>query len=289
MLYVGTDHGAFWVSKDDGAYWEEHSTGIGNNYIRSIAASRFNRSRVYLSMTGINYDDLHCYLYTSEDDGKNWKNISTGLPDEPVNVILEDPSNENILYAGGLRGVYISVDRGNNWSYLGINMPATAVADMEIQVNTKDLVVATHGRGIYKTNLRPIQSLFNQKKKTDNDYLFEINKITRPWFNSSAGEVDYRTLEKAEFTFWLKQPRVVTLAIRDNSNKEIWKSTINGHQGFNQFRWDLIIKKETSDYPYFVHYDKFIEAGSYNLVLTAGENLIKQTLEVIDSTSPYEP
>ncbi len=158
LLYVGTDHGAFWVSKDDGTTWEEHSTGIANNYIRSIEPSRFKASRVYMAMTGINYDDLHSYLYSSEDYGKNWKRISTGLPDEPVNVIKEDLTNENILYAGGLRGVYVSLDKGNNWSYLGINMPAVAVADMEIHRASMDLVVGTHGRGIYKINLKPCRS-----------------------------------------------------------------------------------------------------------------------------------
>ncbi len=107
-------------------------------------------------MTGINYDDLHKYLYVSEDYGQHWKSISDGLPDEPVNVVLEDPFYENILYAGSIRGVYVSIDRGSAWSYLGMNMPGAPIADIEVNLKTKDLIVATHGRGLYKMNLKPI-------------------------------------------------------------------------------------------------------------------------------------
>ncbi|MCJ7465331.1 MAG: hypothetical protein MUO53_01385 [Maribacter sp.] len=287
LLYAGTDQGAFWVSKNDGDTWEEHSAGLANNYIRSISASRFKPERVYVAMTGINYDDLHSYLYVSEDFGKNWQQISNGLPDEPVNVVIEDPTNENILYVGGLRGVYVSIDRGTNWSYFGHDMPTTAIADLEIHEATMDLVVATHGRGIYKTNLRPLQKMFGQKLPTDKDYFFDITPITRPWFNSAGGETDYRTLEKATFSFWLKKSNTITLAIRDTTNTEIWKIKLDGHKGFNQYRWDLIIGKEKSDYPYFVHYDQFIEAGTYVITATIEEVSYEQPSEVVNGISPY--
>ncbi|MBK7653690.1 MAG: hypothetical protein IPJ20_27380, partial [Flammeovirgaceae bacterium] len=136
LLYIGTDKGSFWVSKDDGAHWEENSKGIANNYIRSICPSRFRKQRVYMTMTGINYDDLHRYVYVSEDYGKNWATISEGLPDELVNVILEDPTDEDILYVGNIRGVFISTDRGISWSYFGKNMPGAAIADLEINETT---------------------------------------------------------------------------------------------------------------------------------------------------------
>jgi ligand-binding sensor domain-containing protein len=284
---VGTDHGAFWVSKNDGATWEEQSTGIASNYIRSISPSNHHLARVYMAMTGINYDDLHSYVYVSEDYGKNWKSIAAGLPDEPVNVIKEDPTNENILYAGTIRGVFVSTDRGSSWHYLGVNMPAAAVADLEIHEGSQDLVVATHGRGIYKTNLKPIQQGLAQKLPRDQDYLFEIDQVSRPWFNSSHGNVDYRTLQKVSFTYWLKEAKPVTLSVRDAANKEVWTTALNGSVGFNQFRWDLIVSKQESASPYFVHYDKFIDSGTYTLVLTTAEGSMQQKFRVVDGISPY--
>jgi len=287
LLYAGTDHGAFWVSKDDGINWEEHSIGIANNYIRSISPSHHKTSRVYLAMTGINYDDLNAYAYSSEDYGKTWKSIAAGLPNEPVNVIKEDPTNENIMYAGGVRGVYVSIDRGTTWSYLGINMPSAAVADLEIHMASMDLVVATHGRGIYKTSLKPIHQLVNQNLSVAKDHLYEIENGTRPWFNSSSGEPNYRTVEKTAFSFWLSQSQSVTISVVDLSNQEIWKTEVIGFKGLNQFRWDLIVKKQSSDNPYFIHYEQFIEAGTYRVRISTEEGNLERTFEVVDGKSPY--
>jgi hypothetical protein len=287
LLYAGTDHGSFWVSKSDGLIWEEHSTGIANNYIRSISPSHHKVSRVYMAMTGINYDDLKGYLYASEDYGKTWKSIAAGLPDEPINVIKEDPSNEKILYAGTVRGVFVSIDQGKNWSYLGINMPATAVSDLEIHLASMDLVVGTHGRGIYKTSLLPIQKMVSENLPTDKNHLFEISQATRPWFNSSSGEPDYRTVEKAIFSFWLSQAKPVTLSILDQSDNEIWKTELSGTKGFNQYRWDMVVKRQTSDYPYFIHYDQFIKAGNYKVRIATSEGSIEMQFEVVNAISPY--
>ncbi|MFM9910643.1 MAG: WD40/YVTN/BNR-like repeat-containing protein [Chitinophagaceae bacterium] len=288
LIYAGTDKGSVWVTKNDGVSWEEHSIGLANYYIRSICPSSFSKERVYLAMTGINQDDLHRYLYSSDNYGKNWKNISIGLPDEPINTVLEDPTNENILYAGTLRGVYISTNKGINWSYLGNQLPGAAIADLEIHEPTMDLIAATHGRGLYKINLKSIQEMVKENWPATKDRLFEFSEsIKRPWFNSSAGEPDYRTVEKTSFYFWLEHAKSITLSITDTSNKEIWKTNLLGKEGFNQYRWDLVIKKETSDYPYFVHYEKFLKAGKYKLLLLTGDRTLEQQIVVRERTSPY--
>ncbi|MCP4724165.1 MAG: glycosyl hydrolase, partial [bacterium] len=162
VLFAGTEKGAFWVTNDDGRNWTEHSAGLPNCYIRSICPSRFDKARVYVTLTGINYDDLKNYIYVSEDYGKNWRSIVSNLPDETAYSILEDPVNENILYAGLLRGVYISVDRGRNWSLLGPGMASMPISDLIIQEREMDLLVGTHGRGIFKMNIRPIHKAFEK-------------------------------------------------------------------------------------------------------------------------------
>jgi photosystem II stability/assembly factor-like uncharacterized protein len=288
LLYAGTDKGAFWVSKNDGISWEENDNGLANNYIRSICPSRFAKERVYVAMTGINYDDLKSYLYVSEDHGKNWTSIAKGLPDEPVNVILEDPTNESILYAGTLRGVYISIDKGKNWSYLGNNMPGTAIADLEIHESTMDLIAATHGRGIFKINLRPVHSMVNNKFSIDKDYLFDITKSRLPWFQSASGFPDHRTFEKTDFVYWLSNAKPVTLSIKDTANKEIWSINLNGRKGFNQFRWDLIINRQTSDLPYFTQYEKWLKAGTYKLVLSDAKSELTQPFIVEKNITPFK-
>ena len=288
LLYVGTDRGAFWVSVDSGVHWEENSRGISNNYIRSICPSRFLKQRVYLTMTGLNYDDLHGYVYVSEDYGRNWKNISGGLPDEPVNVILEDPTEEDILYVGTIRGVFISINRGTSWSYLGKNMPAAAIADLEINETTMDLIVATHGRGIYKMNLRPLHQMNTLGWPEQHDQLFAIPQAMLPRENSMGGETDYRTVEKTPISFWLSEPKLVTLSIKDNIGKQIWTLGLEGKKGFNQYRWDLITEKVKSDFAYFIHYDLFLKEGSYQISLITKTKTLTQPFTTNKTISPHQ-
>jgi hypothetical protein len=239
-------------------------------------------------MTGINYDDLKSYLYVSEDYGKNWNSIAAGLPDEPVNVILEDPSNENILYTGTLRGVFISIDRGKNWSYLGNNMPGAAIADLEIHEPSGDLIAGTHGRGIFKINLNPIHAFVNQKFSSDKDYLFETKEKQLPWFQSASNYPDFRTFEKKDIVFWIKEAKPVILSILNKDNKKIWTINLQGKKGFNQYRWDMIVSRQTSDLPYFTQYEKHLKAGAYKLTLSDGKLELSQPFIAIKNESPYK-
>ena len=288
LLYAGTDHGALWVTHNEGESWTEIDNGIADNYIRSICPSRFSKSRVYLAMTGINYDDLHSYVYVSEDYGNNWISITRGLPDEPVNVILEDPTYENILYAGSIRGVYISTDRGRTWSYLGKHMSGTAIADLEIHTPTKELIAATHGRGIYKLNLEPIYTLMADNLSINQDHLFELKPITLPWFHSVSGVADYRTVEKTSISFWMHETKPVKITIKDKTGKELWKVDMTGQQGFNEYRWDLITKRQDSLLPYFTEYETYIRPGDYTLVWSDGRSELKRDIRVQTRERPHK-
>lgn len=278
LLYMGTDKGAFWVSKDDGKTWEENSTGLPNNYIRSIAPSRFKVSRVYVTLTGINYDDLGNYIYVSEDYGKNWKPISGNLPDEMANVILEDPKDENLLYTGLYRGVYVSTDRGDSWSLLGKNMPAVSIGDVAIDENTMDLVVGTHGRGIYKVNLSPLHEA--QSLGKPDLHLFALPEFRLPRIRDTHKDVDYESLQKTTISFYLDQAQKVTMEIK-NRDETIWSYEMDGIEGINEFRWDLVRKKVESNQPYFFRYDQFIKKGYYEFVLSIKGKEVSAAFQVI--------
>ena len=280
LLYMGTDRGAFWVTQNDGETWAEHSDGLANAYIRSIAPSQHKDARVYVAMTGINYDDLNAYLYASEDHGKTWKAIQNNLPNEPVNVILEDPWNENMLYAGGYRGVYVSQDRGMSWSLLGQNLPAASIGDLEIDQKSRDLVVGTHGRGIYKVNLHPLHKYLDSDQNAAN--LLPLPEFRRPWFRDTHKDPDYETLEKTAISFALPKAGKVTFNILNKANKVIWTKKLEGNQGLNQFRWDLILKKQESPQPYFIHYNVFITKGDYTLEMLFKGQKWTQKFEVKD-------
>lgn len=287
VLYLGTDRGAFWVTLDDGATWVERSAGLPPNYIRSICPSRFSPTRVYIAAPGIDRDDLGCRLFASEDRGLTWTPISGGLPDEVGYAILEDPTNEDILYAGLLRGVYVSVDRGRTWSRLGPAFPAAAVSDLVIQEREMDLVASTYGRGIYVLNVRPIQKVFG-KGAAPGEVLFDPPHARLALSNDTHPTGSLKTVAKVPLTFYLERPRDVVLSVVDGKGREVKAWRLPGKKGFNQLRWDLVVKTQDSPEPYFTRYRTFVPAGEYEVRLK-GEGLDRRTrLKVEERTAPPE-
>ncbi len=211
--------------------------------------------------------------------------ISSNLPDETAYVILEDPGNENILYAGLYRGVYVSVDRGKSWSLLGPEMAATAISDLVIQEREMDLVVGTHGRGIYKMNIIPIQRAF-ENGIPNSPFIFETPVARRPWINESHRDFRVSTAEKIPITFYLTQEAEVTINVINTEEAVVWSHKLNAGKGFNQIRWDLITKKVDSPEAYFFRYIEYVRPGSYEIrVIGQGVDL-KSPLTVIDRQSP---
>ncbi|MEM8886560.1 MAG: hypothetical protein AAGD28_01150 [Bacteroidota bacterium] len=279
LIYAGTDKGSFWITKDDGENWKEYSENLPNAYIRSIYPSRHKKSRVYLALNGMNYDDLNGYLFVSENYGKKWKSIRSNLPNETANVLIEDPRFENVLYAGLYRGVYLSLDKGKSWQLMGNNLPAMAIADMIIHEQSGDLIIATHGRGIYKTNLFPFYE-FLEWKLGKEAFLFQPETLIRPKFNDTHRDPNYKSLEPTSFSYYLPEAGEIQLSIQDERKGIVWSKTLLGRKGFNQFRWNLIVRQEESPNPYFIHYDTFIEAGMYRLVLNWKGKEVERTLVV---------
>ena len=298
LIYVGTDKGAVWVSKDQGNNWSERANQLPVGYVRSIFPSKYVASRAYIAITGINYDDFNTYLYRTEDCGETWTSISNNLPAEPANVIVEDPVHEEILYAGLFRGVYVSTDRGESWSLLGKGLPACSIADLAIQERENDLVVATHGRGIYKMNLSPLhESVERNLATSSNDFLFPIPPAKRPYLSDVRPGLNFRGMNEVPITFWLNRGGVIKVSVTEvegqpegpASNNEESISTGNpvvsfnlrGAKGLNQFRWDLVVKTNKSSEPYFTKYREFLDVGKYLLqVETEDKKILNQEFEI---------
>ena len=282
LLYYGSDKGSFWVSKDDGKSWNENSKNIKDNYIRSIYPSKFLKSRVYMAMTGINYDDLGNYIYMSENYGKDWKTIKSNLPNEPANVIIEDLKYENILYAGLYRGVYISFDKGKSWSILGKKLPIVSISDLIIDEKSGDLIAATHGRGIYKLNLNPIHYLIKKGGSKEQNILFPLKDVNRPLINDTHKEPISSTAEKLSISFFISKDEKVITEVFNDKNDLIWSYKFDAKKGYNEFRWDIIYEKTKSELPYFIHYNKYLPAGNYKLNLKLSDENFEKTFNVYE-------
>lgn len=165
LLYAGTDDGNVWVKKSDQANWEKINRGLPGKWVTRIVASKYKKERVFITLIGYREDDFKTYVYASDDCGKTWTSIKGNLPEEPVNVIREDPVNKNILYLGTDLTVYVTIDRGSTWYSLKNNLPTNAVYDLRIHPRENELIIGTHGRGVFILSVKYIQQLASEKDK----------------------------------------------------------------------------------------------------------------------------
>jgi hypothetical protein len=118
--------------------------------INSIEASPFDAATAYVAATMYKWDDFKPYLYKTNDYGKTWKKITTGIPENAfARVIREDPNKRGLLYAGTETGLYLSFDDGATWQSMQFNLPVVPITDLVVQKRDRDLVVATQGRSFW--------------------------------------------------------------------------------------------------------------------------------------------
>ncbi len=154
VLYTGTDDGNVQVSRDGGATWTEVSgrmAGLPEDaWINGIEASAHTAARVYVTANNYRNDDYANYVYRSDDYGGSWTRIDAGLaPERVTRTLREDLRNPDVLYLGTELGLFWSADRGGSWSELVANLPTMAVNDLVIHPGENDLVLGTHGRGVW--------------------------------------------------------------------------------------------------------------------------------------------
>ena len=294
-LYVGTDRGAMWVSEDGGASWQERSAGLPVGYVRSICVTE---NAVYVTLSGLNYDDLNTYVFRSEDRGETWRSIAGNLSNEPANVILDHGIE---LFLGTFRGVYISRDDGESWHLLGKNLPVCSVSDMSFSFGTEkdpdsaahwygdkdELIVATHGRGIYKVDLSPLErdtlAERDESQQPRGDFLFPPRAVYLPGLSDTRPGFNFQPPEKMTITYRLENAASVRLSIETEDGTELTSFELEGQRGYNQFRWDLVTKTTDSPKPYHVNYRTFIKAGQYTIKLKtpASDEVFEQALKVI--------
>lgn len=266
LIYVGTDRGTVWRSVDEGEHWANVSGDLPPHYIRCIHPSIHQKERVYLQMSGLNYDDFGAYLYVSDTYGDDWRSITGNLPDQPVNFVTEHPDFEHVLLAGTYRGVYLTTDQGQNWSYLGSGLPDASIADLVIEARSGDLIAATHGRGIYKVNLQPLDRYLNDE--LDSDFLCKIPTAKAPSLRDTHKDVEQQSVEKVAISYWLERDGQVEMSVSTQADSLLWHQEFAGRTGLNQFRWDLVLKEQNSPLPYFIHYKKYLPRGEYKFKLS---------------------
>ncbi|HET9033749.1 MAG TPA: hypothetical protein VFN25_12690 [Dokdonella sp.] len=149
-IWAGTDDGLIWRTDNAGEHWNNVTPKALTAWskVGIIEPSHFNADGAYVAIDRHRLDDRKPYIYRTRDGGKNWQLIVNGIREgDFVNAVREDPKRKGLLYAATELGMYISFDDGDHWQTLQKNLPRTSVRD--IDVHGDDLVIGTHGRGIW--------------------------------------------------------------------------------------------------------------------------------------------
>jgi photosystem II stability/assembly factor-like uncharacterized protein len=150
VIYAGTDDGRLHATLDGGKEWTELTTRLPvRRWISRVVPSRHAESTVYVTQRGREDDDFAVYAYRSTDNGRTFRSIAGNLPAGPVNVIIEDPRNRDVLYVGTDFGVFVSTNGGARWDVVGANLPSVQVSDLQYHERDHVLVASTYGRGVW--------------------------------------------------------------------------------------------------------------------------------------------
>jgi photosystem II stability/assembly factor-like uncharacterized protein len=148
-IWAGTDDGLVWITRDGGAHWKNVTPPALTPWskVSQIDASHFSDQTAFVAVNRFRLDDLRPYVYVTRDGGAHWQLAVTGLPDQPVNAVRQDPQEPRLLYAATENGTCVSFDAGAHWQPLQLDLPHTSVRDLIVHGN--DAIVATHGRGFW--------------------------------------------------------------------------------------------------------------------------------------------
>jgi len=245
LLYTGSDDGLVYVSKDGGASWNNVSNGLPENlWISRVTTSSHKLSRVYVSLNGYRWDDFNSYLFVSNDYGNHWEKIGMNLPAEPINVVKEDPYNQNILYAGTDHGLYVTINRGKSFMALYNGIPAVPVHDLAVQKRDKDLVVGTHGRSIYIADIKYIEAL-NKNILNSTVHLFPLKnkRFNKKWGNKfyAWGKINEPEMK---IVYYSKEKGTVGITVKTKKGLVLKQIQDTCDKGLNYYYYNLSIDKD---------------------------------------------
>ncbi|CAN5142493.1 hypothetical protein BH09GEM1_BH09GEM1_19850 [soil metagenome] len=180
FLIAGTDDGNVWLTHNDGGAWENLSDRFPglpakDVYVSRVEPSHFDTLTFYVAFDNHRWNDFTPYLFMTKDGGKSFKSIVNNLPNtspaDYLHVIREDPRNRDLLFVGSSLSVYASVDRGATWTKLANNLPSTPVYDLKIHPRDRELMAATHGRGLWIVDIAALEQV-TPKVVAENATLF---------------------------------------------------------------------------------------------------------------------
>ena len=262
LIWVGSDDGLVHMTRDGGFTWQDVSNGLPPNYwISRVEASHHEEGRAYVALNGYRWDYFEAHIYRTDDYGQSWRRIgmdpgsgpAEALPHEPVNVIVEDPENEDLLYVGTDHGVYVSFDRGQ--SFMGMagqltednTLPNAPVHDLKVHPRDAELIVGTHGRSIYIADVAAMQQL-TPEVRAEGLHVFPVEDVehSEGWGNRGYTWSDPAEPE-VELVYWAQDAGTTSIRIATEDGETVHSFTDDAEAGLNYAVYHLVADEALAD------------------------------------------
>lgn len=254
-VWAGTDDGQLHVTRDGGQTWTNVSKNLpglpANTWISFVAPSPHDAATCFVTADGHMTGDMAPHVFVTRDGGRTFASLADTTLRGYAHTVRQDPVNPDLIFVGTEWGLYGSLDGGHQWARIKAGIPAVAVRDLMIHPREGDLLVATHGRGIYVIDdLSPLRTLTRDKLAADATFLStRPNVLAIPRqeqrFSGDTGWSGDELPEAAIITYYLKKRHLIgdlKLEILDAQGKVL--STINGgrRRGINRVEWPMRLK-----------------------------------------------
>lgn len=246
-LLVGTDDGNVQITTNGGESWTDLTNNFpyrpSNWWCSRVEFSHADKDTAYATFTGYREDDFRPFVFKTTDAGKTWSSIAANLPAAPVNVIKQDLTNPKTLYVGTEFSVFVSMNDGESWNEINGGLPRVSIQDLTIHPRDRDLIIATHGRGIYvMDHMKPLQE-FTEEVSKKPAHLFTVDDWTplpRTSSNSFAGNRKRVVPNPARgASIWYNlgddvDPKEVSITVFASDGKEVAKLQVADKTGLHR-------------------------------------------------------
>ncbi len=285
LLYAGTDDGNIHMTRNGGKNWLDLTDTLPDmpkdRWITRVEPSRHQQGVVYLAVDRHRNDDRAPYLFKSDDYGQSWTSLVGNLPPGgPIHALREDPLNPDLLYVGTEFGLYVSLDGGGTW-HQQTHLPTVPVHDLVVHPRDRELVIATHGRGIYIMDVCALQEL-TSRARAQAVHLCDIRPAHayRQVPLRKLGSKSYAGANPpygAGFTFYVRDEPATApqLTITDAKGKKVFELSGAKQAGLQRVQWDLNRSGAKSD-----EYDP-VASGNYVANLRVGVRIVRKSFDVV--------